>query len=62
MEPLRGRQNYIQWDSAAPFSDILWLADVLQQTALQLTCRYNVAKVASFDTPGVMAALFVVQA
>ena len=62
-ETLPGRlQNRIQWESASPFSDTLWLTEILQQTELRLTHRYNVAAAPGCDTPQVMAALFVVQA
>jgi len=63
METLPGRlQNRIQWESASPFSDTLWLTEILQQTERRLTHRYNVAATPGCDTPQVMAALFVVQA
>ena len=63
MEQLPGRrQNRIQWESASPYSDVLWLTELLQQTGLRLTHRYNFAGTPGCDTLQVMAALFVVQA
>jgi hypothetical protein len=63
MEQLPGRrQNRIQWESASSYSDILWLTEMLQQTNLQLTHRYNLAETPGCDTAQVMAALLVVGA
>jgi hypothetical protein len=63
MEALPGRmQNRLTWESVSPFSDNLWLAEMLQRTSLRLTHRYNLAETPSCDTPQVMAALFVVEA
>jgi hypothetical protein len=62
-EPLPVRtQNRLQWQTGTFFSDNLWLTDMLQQTRMQLTYRYNFAKTPGCDTAQVMAALFVVQA
>ncbi len=54
-------QNRLQWQTGCPFSDNLWLADMLQQTTMQLTYRYNFAETPGCDTPQVMAALFVAE-
>ena len=63
MEALPGRwQNRLQWESASPYSDILWLTEMLQETSLRLTQRYNFADTPGCDAGQVMAALFVVQA
>jgi len=63
MEELPGRlQNRIQWESVSPYSDVLWLTEMLQHTSVQLTHRYNLVEMPGCSTPQVMAALFVVQA
>jgi hypothetical protein len=63
MDALPGRrQNRLTWESASPYSDILWLTEMLQETSLRLTHRYNFADTPGCDAPQVMAALFVVQA
>jgi hypothetical protein len=63
MDTLPGRlQNSIPWESASSFSDNLWLAEMLQQTDLRLTQRYNFPDIPACDTPQVMAALLVVEA
>ena len=62
MDALPGRlQNRLTWESASPFSDNLWLAEMLQQTRLQLTHRYNIPATPGCDAAQVMAALFVAQ-
>jgi hypothetical protein len=55
-------QNRLQWESASAFSQNLWLADMLQQTTMQLTYRYNLPETPGCDAPQVMASLFVVEA
>jgi hypothetical protein len=62
MESLPGRlQNRLTWESASPFSDNLCLAEMLQQTRLQLTHHYNIPATPGCDSAQVMAALFVAQ-
>jgi hypothetical protein len=55
-------QNRLQWESASAFSHNLWLADMLQQTTMQLSYRYNFTETPSCDAPQVMACLFVAEA
>ena len=55
-------QNRLQWESGSAFSRNLWLTDMLQQTTMQLTYRYNFEDVAGCDAPQVMACLFVAEA
>jgi hypothetical protein len=63
MDELPGRlQNRLHWESASPYSDVLWLTEMLQHTSFQLTHRYNLVEMPGCAAPQVMAALFVAQA
>jgi hypothetical protein len=55
-------QNRLQWESDGAFSRNLWLADMLQQTTMQLSYRYDFAETPGCDAPQVMSCLFVVEA
>jgi hypothetical protein len=59
--PMR-TQNRLQWESASAFSHNLWLADMLQQTTMQLTYRYNFTETPGCEAAQVMASLFGVDA
>ncbi len=49
------------WESGSPFSDILWISELLQRTRNKLTYDLNLPGAPACDTAQVMASLMIVE-